>query len=103
MATRNRGTTPSSHSCQVHLDDGRVWKRHVDDILQNNFYSKTAESGVPSLETASPVVPDPQPVIAPETGSHPPYNSAELETTPASTSPVLRRSSCSHRPPSEVD
>ena len=24
---------PSSHSCQVHLDDGRVWRRHVDDIL----------------------------------------------------------------------
>ena len=93
---------PSSHSCQVHLDDGRVWRRHVDDILQNNSHSKTAESGVPSLETATPVVPDPQPVIAPETGSHPPDNSAQFETTPASPSPVLRRSSRSHRPPQKL-
>ena len=72
------------------------------DILHNNSHSKTAESGVPSLETASPVFPDPQPVIAPETGSHPPNNSAQLETTPASTRPVLRRSSRSHRPPQRL-
>ena len=93
---------PSSHSCQVHLDDGRVWRRHVNDILQNNSHSNTAESGVPSLETATPVVPDPQPVISPETGSHPPDNSAQLETTPASTSPVLHRSSRYHRPPQRL-
>ena len=93
---------PSSHSCQVHLDDGRVWRRHVGDILQNNSHSKTAESGVPSLETATPVFPDPQPVIAPETGSHPPNNSAQLETAPASTRPALRRSSRSHRPPQRL-
>ena len=93
---------PSSHSCRVHLDDGRVWRRHVDDILQNNSHSKTAESGVPSLETATPVVPDPQPAILPEISSHPPDNSAQLETTPASTSPVLRRSSRAHRPPQRL-
>ena len=93
---------PSSHSCQVHLDDGRVWRQHLDDILQNNSHSKTAESGVPSLETASPVVPDPQPVISPEISPHPPVNSAQLETTPTSTSPVLRRSSLAHRPPQRL-
>ena len=93
---------PSSHSCRVHLDDGRVWRRHVDDILQNNSHSKTAESGVPSSETATPVVPEPQPVISPEISSHQPDNSAQLETTPASTSPVLRRSSRSHRPPQRL-
>ena len=93
---------PSSHSCQVHLDDGRVWRRHVDDVLQNKAHSKTAESGVPSLETATSVVPDPKPFIAPETGSHPPDNSAQLETTPASTSPVLHRPYCSHRPPQSL-
>ena len=32
----------------------------MNDILQNNSRSKKAESGVPSLETATPVVPDPQ-------------------------------------------
>ena len=75
----------------------------MDDMIQNNSHSKrTAESGVPSLETATPVVPDPQLVISPETSSHPPDNSAQLETTPASTSPVLRRSSHSHRPPQRL-
>ena len=74
----------------------------MDDILQNNSHSKTAESGVPSLETATPVVLIPQPIIAPETGSHPPDNSAQLETTPISSSPVLRRSSRSHRPPQRL-
>ena len=74
----------------------------MDDILQTNSHSKTAESGVPTLETANPVVPDPQPVIAPETGSHPPDNSVQFETTPASTSPVRRQSSRSHRPPQKL-
>ena len=74
----------------------------MDDILQNSSHSKTAESGVPSLETATPVVPDPQAVIAPGIGSHPPDNSAQLETTRASTSPVLSRSSRSHRPPQRL-
>ena len=60
----------------------------MDDILQNNSHSKTAESGVPSLETATPVVPDPQPVISPETSSHPPDNTA--------------RSYRSHRPPQRL-
>ena len=90
---------PSLHSCRVHLDDGRVWRRHVDDVLQNNSHSKPVESGVPSLETATSVDSDPQPVISTETSSHPPDDSAQLETTPASTSPMLRRSSRSHRPP----
>ena len=35
---------PPSHSCRVHLDDGRVWGRHVDDILQNNSHSKQLNS-----------------------------------------------------------
>ena len=69
----------------------------MDDILQNNSYSKTAESGVSSLETATPVVPEPQPVILPQTSSHPPDKSAQLET-----SPVLRLSSRSHRPPQRL-
>ena len=93
---------PSSHSFQVHLDDGQVWRRLVDDILQNNSHSKTAETGVPSSETATPVVPEPQPVISPEISLHPPDNSAQLETTPASTSPVLRRSFRCHRPPQRL-
>lgn len=93
---------PSSHSCRVHLDDGRVWRGHVDDVLQNNSHSKLVESGVPSLETATSVDPDPQPVISTETSSHPPDDSAQLGTTPASTSPMLRRSSRSQRPPQRL-
>ena len=51
-----------------------------------------------------PVDPDPQPVIPPEISSHPPDDSAQLETTPASTSPMLRRPSRSHmyRPPQRL-
>ena len=67
---------PSSHSCRDHPDDGQLWRRH--DILQINSHSKTAESGVPSSETATPVVPEPKPIISPETSSHPPDNSAQL-------------------------
>ena len=74
----------------------------MEDIVQDNSHSKTALSGVPSLEIAAPVVPNPQPVISPETSSHPPDNSVQLETTPASTGPVLRRSSRSHRPPQRL-
>lgn len=93
---------PSSHSCQVHLDDGRVWRRHVDDVLQNNSHSTIAESGVPSLETATPIVPEPKLVSSPETSSHPPNNSAQSETTPASTSLMLHQSSRSHRHPQRL-
>ena len=59
---------------------------HVNDILQKKNYShsKPAELGAPSLEIATPVDPDPQTVIAPKTSSHPPDDSAKLETTPAS-------------------
>ena len=32
---------PSSHFCRVQLDNGRVWRRLMDDILQNNSHSKT--------------------------------------------------------------
>ena len=66
--------TPHPHSYWVHLDDGRVCRRHVDNILRNNSHSKTTESNAPPLETATPVVPDPRPVITPETSSHPPDN-----------------------------
>ena len=50
----------------------------------------------------SPVGHDPQPIISPETNSHQLYNSAQLETTPASKSPMLRQSYCSHRAPQRL-
>ena len=80
---------PSSHSCRVHLDDGQVWRQHMDEVLQNNPGSKLDKSGVPSLETATTVDPDPKPVISPEPSSHPPDDSARLETAPTSISPML--------------
>ena len=30
-----------SVGAQVELDDGRIWKRHVNDVLQNNSNHKT--------------------------------------------------------------
>lgn len=67
----------------------------MDDVLQNNPGSALDKSGVPSLETATSVDPDPKLVISPEPNSHPPDDSAQLETAPTSTSPMLHQSSCS--------
>lgn len=46
-----------------------------------------------------PVDPDPQSVISPKASSHLLDDSSKLETFPASTSPMLRQSSRSYRPP----
>lgn len=40
----------SPHSYQVQLDDGRVWRRHVDDVLQNNSTTKPVDTHTPPLE-----------------------------------------------------
>ena len=94
VATWLHGTTtlitllPSSPRQWASLEATREW--HLTGQLPF--------SGVPSLETATPVVPDPQLVISLETSSHPSDNSAQLETPPASTSPMRRRSSRSRRP-----
>ena len=45
---------PPSHSCRVHLDDERIWRRHLDDILQNNSHSKRAESWCTILGDSNP-------------------------------------------------
>ena len=42
------------HSYQVQLDDGRIWKRHVDDVLQNT----------PSAQTTAPSTASPEPTQA---------------------------------------
>ena len=41
------------HSYQVQLDDGRIWRRHVNDVLQNNPSTKPAEPATPSLDEAT--------------------------------------------------
>ena len=41
----------------------------MDDVLQNSPGTKTAESGPPSFETATPVDPDPQLVTPTEANS----------------------------------
>ena len=40
----------SPHSYQVQLDDSRIWRRHVDDVLQNNPTTKPAEPPTSSLD-----------------------------------------------------
>ena len=67
----------------------------MDDVLQNNPGSELDKSGVPALETATPVDPNLKPAISPQPSSHPSDDSDKLETTPTSTSPMLRRSSFS--------
>ena len=62
----------------------------MDDVLQNSPGTKTAESGPPSFETATPVDPDPQPVTPTETNSRQPDNAASRDPTLAATDPVPR-------------
>ena len=102
MATWNRKKPPSSHSHRVRLDDGRVWRRHVDDVLQNSPGTKKAESGPPSSETATLANPDPQPANPTDANSHQPDQSAPLDATLASTDSVPRRSSRTSKPPQRL-
>ena len=73
---------------RVRFDDGRVWRRHVDNVLQNSPGTKPAESGAQSFETATPADPDPQPVTPTEVNSYQPDKSALREVILASTDPV---------------
>ena len=64
------------HSYEVQLDDGRIWRRHVDDILQSN----------PATKLAEPLTSSPDEVLQPssvEEVSHSP-----ITVTPESNVPV---------------
>ena len=94
----------SPHSYRVQLDDGRVWRRHVDDVLQNNPSLKPTESRTPLVEAMAPansaeVNHHPQPSVS---AAPPQDNVSPKETPPVPASPVLRRSMRSTKPPQRL-
>ena len=103
MATWYSVEAQRPHSYQVQLDDGRIWRRHVDNILQNNPTIKPAEPATPSVEV-------PRPSSAVEISHAPPGDIAESsapvqdasrrkESAPVPpASPTLRRSSRISKP-----
>ena len=94
----------SPHSYRVQLDDGRVWRRHVDDVLQNSPSLKPTESRTPLVEAMAPansaeVNHHPQPSVL---AAPPQDNVSPKETPPVPASPVLRRSMRSTKPPQRL-
>ena len=82
----------SPHSYQVQLDDGRIWKHHVEDVLQNSPSLKPVESGTPPVDavtsaTSAEVVTHSQSAMS-ASASTPPQDELGTKDTP----PVLRRS-----------
>ena len=68
-------TAPLSY--RVQLDDGRVWRRHADDVFLNSPNSNTTNQETVKTETAGPatqstIPPDPEPPATAEPDSPPP-------------------------------
>ena len=93
------------HSYQVQLDDGRIWKRHFDDVLQNT----------PSDQTTAPSTASPEPIQANATvgdthtqaaasaePSTPSHADSEPKEAPPSASPEPRRSRHTQKPPQRL-
>ena len=97
----------SPHSYQVQLEDGRIWRGHVDDVLQNTASLKPVESSTPPVggatsTTSTGVVPHSQPAV-PANADTPSQDELGAKGTPrAPPTPVLRRSMCTSTPPQRV-
>ena len=94
----------SPHSYQVQLDDGRIWRRHVDDILQNSPSLKPTESHTPPVEattaaTSAEVVPHLQPTMSADASTSPQDGLGAKETSSA---PMLRRLLRTAKPPQRL-
>ena len=49
----------------IHLDDGRLWRRHIDDLLGGPLQNQTAAPQVLTAIKASPVIQEPSiPVVS---------------------------------------
>lgn len=62
------GTIVTQHaplSYCIQLDDGRLWRRHIDDLLEGPLQNQTAAPHVPTPSRAPPVVQEPlTPVVS---------------------------------------
>ena len=95
------------HSYRVQLDDGRVWRRHVDDVLQNSPNSNTTNQEAVQPETTGPAsqptsLPDPQPSAAAKPDPLPPPNAPEPAECATNASTPLRRLGRTVKPPERL-
>ena len=103
--TWQRGTVvqqTSPASFQVQFNDGRNWRRHVDDVLQNTPSSAVTHSS--SVEVTSDQ--STEGVTFPSTGSSTPppeeSESAESPSTSTPPTPAPRRSKQATKPPQRL-
>ena len=94
----------SPHSYQVQLDDGRIWRCHVDDVLQNNPTTKPAEPHTSSpdevLQSSSVVEVSHSPTtVTPEFNVPGQEDSTRMESP---LTPELRRSTRVIKPPERL-
>ena len=95
------------YSYQVQLDDGRIWRRHVVDDLQNNPSTKP-EPATPSLDDATQPssaveVSRSLPTDTPESSVPVQDDSSQKESPPvAPVTPALQRSSRISKPPQRL-
>lgn len=78
-----------SYSYRVQLDGGQIWRRHVDDVLQNNPRA-TSKEVLKTPEKEATVKKSIQPVLS-EASIPPQENSGPEEAPPTSASPGLHR------------
>ena len=92
----------SRASFQVELNDGRNWRRHVDDVLQNNPSSAATQSSsvkVTSYQSTQGVT-----STSTKSSTPPPEESESVESpsTPTPPTPAPRRSKCATKPPQRL-
>jgi len=97
----------SPHSYQVQLDDGRIWRHHVDDILQNNPATKPAEPPTSSpdevLQPSSVEEVSHSPTTIAPVSNVPVADATRIESPPiAPVTPKLRRSTHVSKPPQRL-
>ena len=93
-------TSPASF--QVQLNDGRNWRRHVDDVLQNTPSSAVTHSS--SVEVTSDQSTEGVTSPSVESSTPPPEESESVESPSTLTppTPVPRRSKRATKPPQRL-
>ena len=89
-------------SSQVQLNDGRNWRRHVDDVLQNTLSSAVTQSR--SVEVTSDQSTEGVTSPSIESRTPPPEESESVESpsTPTPPTPAPRRSKRATKPPQRL-
>ena len=87
----------SPHSYQIQLEDGRIWRHHVDDVLQNTPSLKPV--GAATSTTSAGVVPHSQSAVPASADTPSQDELGEKDTPLAPPTLVLRRSMPTLTPP----